>query len=178
MGKEAVETRLAREGDLPALWSLYGEAVRLMEGTAEDVGWKMGTHPSRGDLSDALREGGLLVATRGEGLVGSLVVGEATAEGYGRMPWKVEVPLSGASVVHLLVVSPRARGEGVARVLLDAAAALARSRGKRALRLDVFPNALHAAAVYRACGFADLGVHEIRYPDCDNTSFRLMERAL
>ena len=111
-------------------------------------------------------------------VLGAVIVDTAAPEGYAGVPWRVDAGPGEAGVIHLLAVSPRARGRGVARRLLDAAAELAAERGMRALRLDVFPNASHAARVYTSLGFVDLGLHTITYTTCDNTTFRLFEREL
>ena len=44
----------------------------------------------------------------------------------------------------------------------EAAAAEARRRGSRAVRLDAFDNNVAAVGLYRSCGFVDLGVLDIR----------------
>ena len=192
----AVRCRLGRAEDLDELMALYAAVVEQMAGTAEDVGWEMGSHPSREGVAAAIEAGSLLVAQRAhvggasadaegggavgadDALMGVLIVDGAQAAGYDAVPWSVQVPDERVGVIHLFAVAPWARGCGAARALLSAAADLARGRGCATLRLDVFPNAQHAAAVYRACGYTDLGIREIRYPTCENTRFRVMDLAL
>ena len=165
---------------------MYAEVTADMAGTPEDVGWEMGAHPSRAQLDRAVADRTLLIATPSDAadapepssVFGAVIVDTAAPEGYAGVPWRVDAGVGEAGVIHLLAVSPRARGRGVARRLLDAAAELAAERGMRALRLDVFPNASHAARVYTSLGFVDLGLHTITYTTCDNTTFRLFEREL
>ena len=176
-------TRLARPGELMDIEAMYAAAVELMAGSPEDVAWEMGSHPSRRQLQEAIAHGKLLVATRpapagGEELCGALILDELAAQGYDAVPWSIRVPPGQAAIIHLFVVAPAARGCGVARPLLAAAAQLARERGCKTLRLDVFPNATHAIEVYKACGYTDLGLHEIRYSTCANTTFRLLDLVL
>ena len=176
-------TRLARPGELAALEAMYAQAIEFMAGSPEDVAWEMGSHPSRQQLQEAIAHGKLLVATRpaasgGEEPCGALILDELAAQGYDAVPWSIRVPPGQAAVIHLFVVAPAARGCGVARPLLAAAAQLARERGRKTVRLDVFPNAAHAIEVYKACGYTDLGLHEIRYSTCANTTFRLLDLVL
>lgn len=182
----AVTTRLGREDDLDALMAMYAAVVGAMEGTAEDVGWVMGSHPSRAGLAEAIDAGTLIVATCGRedasaaqaGLAGALIVDGAQPSGYEDVRWSVEADAARVGVIHLFATAPWARGRGVARALLAAAAEHARQHGCVTLRLDVFPNAAHAIAVYGACGYTDLGLHTIVYPTCDNTAFRVMDTVL
>ena len=181
-----VAIRLGREDDLDALMAMYAAVVEHMEGTAEDVGWVMGSHPSRAGLAGAIGAGTLIVATcerhdapgAQTGVAGALIVDDAQPSGYEHVRWSVEADAQRVSVIHLFATAPWARGRGVARALLAAAAEHARQRGCVTLRLDVFPNAAHAIAVYGACGYTDLGLHTIVYPTCENTVFRVMDTVL
>ncbi|MEQ6249196.1 GNAT family N-acetyltransferase [Sulfitobacter sp. HNIBRBA3233] len=58
--------------------------------------------------------------------------------------------------MHHLYVVPQARGQGVARALIDASVALAREAGCRYMTVGTHPGNAPAAAVYRAMGFDDL----------------------
>jgi ribosomal protein S18 acetylase RimI-like enzyme len=70
------------------------------------------------------------------------------------------VPGQGDSVALWgMWVDPRARGQGLARALVEAVIAWARERGAPAIRLDVTDTerARPAAALYRSLGFAPTG---------------------
>ena len=162
-GSGRVVVAPAREEDLDDVWGLYGRIAREMEGTDHDVWWRLDFHPTRERLEEAASAGELLTA-RGVGgtLVGALVLDGRQGADYGRVPWTVPCGPDEVSVVHLLGVDPTARGMGVARALVEAAAAEARRRGSRAVRLDAFDNNVAAVGLYRSCGFVDLGVLDIR----------------
>ena len=193
-------TRLARPADLEGIWNLYAEVTNHMSGTPGDVGWELGSHPSAAQLERAISTDTLIIAEPSPDTApppdtasspdtapspdaapspaGAVIVDTLAPAGYGDIPWETRAEPGEYAVVHLLAVSPLARGLGLARVLLDASARLAADRGMRALRLDVFDTASHAIQVYRACGFRDLGLHELDYTTCDHTTFRIFERPL
>ena len=75
--------------------------------------------------------------------------------------WDVQCDDTEVNVLHLLGVSPAARGRGVGRAIIDKASAMAMERGVKSLRLDTFDNNAPAIALYRSCGFTDHGVYEI-----------------
>ena len=60
-----------------------------------------------------------------------------------------------------IFVAPHARGRGIGTALLAAAAAEAKSRGYRQIRLDVIDTNTRARALYLHLGFVDLHTHRM-----------------
>jgi ribosomal protein S18 acetylase RimI-like enzyme len=73
----------------------------------------------------------------------------------------------GSAVARLysLATRPEARGQGVGAALLEAAAAAARRRGSRALRLEVRTGNTAAIALYERDGFHQIGRYAQYYQD-------------
>ena len=132
-----------------------------MRGTPYDIWWDLEYHPSKGALIRALRAGNLFMLDDGLTALGAFILDDEQGADYDAIPWRVSCASGEVAVLHLLCVAPEARGRKVGRVLIAAAAAEARRRGARALRLDVFDNNEPAIELYRSCGFADLGVFDI-----------------
>ncbi|MGO0792910.1 ribosomal protein S18-alanine N-acetyltransferase [Herbaspirillum seropedicae] len=67
---------------------------------------------------------------------------------------------------HLLNISVAAahQHQGLGRLLLDRATALARQHGMHVMLLEVRESNLHAAKVYRHYGFAEIGRRKNYYP--------------
>lgn len=157
--------RHAQEADLPAIKAMYAAVVDGMRDTPLDVWWQMGSHPSREQMMAALGVDGLLIAVDDEApdapVLGACIVNGEQGADYGVVDWDVRCGDDEVAVVHLLGVSPEARGRGVGRALVEASAELAIRRGARTLRLDTFDNNTPAIRLYHACGFKDYGVHTI-----------------
>ncbi|MDM8163044.1 GNAT family N-acetyltransferase [Collinsella intestinalis] len=180
---------VAAERDLPAVERLYRAVIEEMHGTPHDVWWEFGVHPTREGLRASASRGELIVArdgapaTVGDGevppqeasLLGACVVDGAQDAGYRTAAWPLSVPDHEVAVLHLLAVAPEGRGRGVARRLVAAAARAARARGARVLRLDVFDNNAPAIALYRSCGFTDLGARAFAYDEGFTHGAHLME---
>jgi GNAT superfamily N-acetyltransferase len=62
-----------------------------------------------------------------------------------------------AAEIKRMYVAPAARRRGVARRLLTALEDAARARGYAVVRLDTGPRQPHAATLYRAAGYVDIG---------------------
>lgn len=180
---------VAAERDLPAIERLYRAAIEEMHGAPHDVWWEFGVHPTREGLRASASRGELIVArdgapaTVGDGavpqpeapLLGACVVDGAQDAGYRTAAWPTPAPDHEVAVLHLLAVAPEGRGRGVARRLVAAAARAARARGARVLRLDVFDNNAPAIALYRSCGFTDLGARAFAYDEGFTHGAHLME---
>ena len=82
------------------------------------------------------------------------------------------------SVIHALGVLPSHHGRGFARELVAAAKEIARSRGHRALRLDVLNGNIPAVRLYESEGFRFVSRVKLFYEDTGLTDFLLYEYAL
>lgn len=67
---------------------------------------------------------------------------------------------------HLLniTVRPDLQGRGLGRLLLDKVITLARDATMHSVLLEVRPSNEHALAVYRHCGFRQIGIRKNYYP--------------
>ena len=171
--------RTASVDELPQIEAMYADIVDAMQDTPLDVWWQMGSHPSHEMLLDAASNGNLLVAVDEESdkrdvadvgdsatetanpVLGACILNGVQGVDYGIIDWDVLCTDAEVNVLHLLGVSPAARGRGVGRAIIDRATAMATERGMKSLRLDTFDNNTPAIALYRSCGFTDHGVHEI-----------------
>jgi len=120
------------------------DAVLAIELTCYEFPW------SRGNFIDSMAAGhpAQLLSDAGGELLGYFVA------------------LDGPDEMHLLnlTVAPAAQGHGHAKYLLDALVAMSRSRGARQLWLEVRQSNERARAIYRHCGFADVGLRRRYYP--------------
>jgi GNAT superfamily N-acetyltransferase len=62
-----------------------------------------------------------------------------------------------AVYLHDLAVAPEVQGEGVGRLLVEQAGAVAKAWPSGALRLDAYDHAAGAGPFYDACGFREVG---------------------
>ncbi len=148
------------------LLALYAEVQAAVAGTDNDPQWVIGTHPSRVMLEEAAADGTLIVAREGGSdgrIAAAFVMNGAAAPGYEAVPWEVGAAPDEVAVIHLLAVRPVFRGRGLARLLMGAAADIARARGKRVIRLDTLVGNRGAQRTYERLGFACRGAHRLAY---------------
>ena len=177
--------RPATEADMPAVWALYSDACDAMLGTPYDCEWVMGVHPTREGLLASVWAGNLFVACEDDGavadddvslpLLGAYVLNDEQTSGYEHAAWPVDAAPEEVAVIHLLVTASHARGKGVARSMLAHAVGVARARGARVIRLDVFTNNTPALSLYSSAGFVDIGPHELLLSEGHHRTLNLME---
>ncbi len=162
-GRGGVSVGHALPHELASVEDLYRRASDAMRGTAADCAWEFGVHPTEEGLASSLWAGNLFCARLDGAVAGAFVLDNRPAAYYAGKPWRTDAEPAETAVLHLVTSDPELRGRGIARALVRAACAQARSRGCRVLRLDVFSNNAPAIALYRSEGFRHLGTFECDY---------------
>ena len=135
------------------------EIAALRSAVAEDMTDKHGYGPWSAPASQALvqrqlRATKVLVARRDEVIVGTVRLMQANQALF---DYRAFTPAATALYVIGLAVSPRARGQGVGRELMESAKAAARAWPAQALWLDTYEHAAGAGRFYVKCGFRKVG---------------------
>lgn len=101
-------------------------------------------------------------------------VEDSLAAGYRALVWVDEagcvqayyLAMKGVDEFHLLniTVAPALQGRGLARRMLDDLRGHAQACGRGQIWLEVRQSNQHARDVYRACGFAEVGLRRAYYP--------------
>jgi GNAT superfamily N-acetyltransferase len=110
--------------------------------------------PGKADVIRQLRASRVLVARRGDDIIGTVRLTQALPGAFDSQSF---TPVDTALYVLGLAVSPDARRQGVGRELMDVAKATARGWPAGALWLDAYQHVAGAGAFYEKCGFRALG---------------------
>lgn len=173
-----LDIRAARAGEFAAVRGFYHELIDMMEGSEFHPRWEKCVYPSDDFLRSSIERGELYIGLTGEETAAAMVINGEGAEGYAGAPWSVRAADGEFSVIHALCVLPSHHGRGFARELVAAAKEIARSRGHRALRLDVLNGNLPAVKLYESEGFRFVSRVKLFYEDTGLTDFLLYEYAL
>lgn len=150
--------RPAVMADLPAAAQLYDELTDSLAAGRNWPGWKKGIYPAWEDAEAAIQAGTLYLAVDASGrLAGSVNLSHQCEPGYETIAWQIDASCNELLVVHTLAVHPAFARRGVGRALMEFAEQLGRSRGIKALRLDVTDGNDPAIRLYERCGFVPLG---------------------
>ena len=200
-----IRVERACPGDFDCVWRFYADVCAAQAADEYSPDWHLGVYPSRADLEGHIADGDLYVAVdreRTTSSAGTGITSDATAVGHanhvdGESPilgamvltgredddylavvWHHKVAPEDVCVLHLLATHPDARGRGVAKALLSGMVEIARSRGKRAIHLDVVMGNLAASRLYEGFGFLSAGTARVHYDDIGDTDLWMYELPL
>lgn len=173
-----LKVRQAAPEDLPAVLDVYDGVIELFQAQTGNMGWRKGVYPTEADFQKAIRAGTLYVGELEGTLAAGMIVTQGTDASYSGAPWRVDAPDEKTAVIHTLGVSPAFAGRGLALEMVEGAAALARERGWRALRLDVLKENEPAHRLYRRAGFRYICTKKIFYESVGLADFLLYEYAV
>ena len=158
-----------------AILSLYADAIDALARDGIEIFWDLDHHPSRAFLRRAIEAGELFVALLDERVVGAFVMDTSQRPEYDEIAWRGHGAPEDVRVMHVLAVHSSVRGQGIGRVLLDAAKEHCRREGVRSLRLDALSCNAPACALYRREGFFALESRIIQIPDIGPHPFEIFE---
>ena len=170
--------RQAVQGDLQAVAELYDGIIELFQTQTGNNGWRKGVYPTEGDFRRAIQAGTLYVGELEGTLAAGMIVTQGTDKSYGDAPWRVKAADEETAVIHTLGVSPVFAGRGLALQMVEGAAALAREKGWKALRLDVLDVNEPAHRLYQRAGFVYIATKQIQYESTGLANFLLYEYAV
>jgi GNAT superfamily N-acetyltransferase len=140
---------LADAGALAALHNAVAEHLTRLHGRGH---WSMAA-TERGALN-SLRHAQVLLARDGTEIVGTLRL--AT-----KKPWSIDATcfssVNRPLYLTSMAVAPALQRQGIGRLLLEQARAMARAWSADALRLDAYDGDAGAGAFYAKCGFRQVG---------------------
>ena len=170
--------RLARKEEFEAIRDFYWELIDLMEDQKDTVAWQKGVYPADDFLANSIERGELYVLDREGRIVASVVVNSAWNEGYEGLPWSIDCSPEDALVPHALGVYPKVQGQGIGKIIVADVIELAKSKGKKTVRLDILHGNVGAEKLYTSMGFKYVATKEMFYEDTGWTEFHMYELML
>ena len=173
-----LKVRQAVPADMAAVLALYDGVIDLFQAQTGNTGWRRGVYPTETDFQKAIETSTLYLGELEGRLAAGMILTQGTDKTYGEPPWRVDAPDEETAVIHTLGVSPALSGRGLALQMIEGAAALARERGWKALRLDVLEDNVPAQRLYQRAGFVYIETKQIWYESTGLANFLLYEYAV
>ena len=154
--------------DLSRVREFYYDLIDRTPDMGKYAQWKKDIHPDDTDLERYLNDDAMYMFVddgrcaaektscgqqADEKIAGMMAVELMQDEEYHNISWQIEASDSEVAELHLLAVSPDYQKQGVGRHLIEEAQSIARSRGKKALRLDAIETNTPAQHMYESAGF-------------------------
>ncbi|MBQ3319810.1 MAG: GNAT family N-acetyltransferase [Spirochaetia bacterium] len=171
-----MELVLAR--DLSELREKYIEIIEKTPDISRHARWEYGKHPGDPLLQAYMDNDEMYLLMDGPEIAGVMAVTMYQGEDYHDIDWSRELEDDQVASVHILGVCPGHTGKHLGRRLVQEAIALAREKGKKALRLDTLDSNKPAQHMYESLGFCLRGKANRYAENTGWTGFLYYEYAL
>ncbi len=169
--------REAKPEGLNEIMAFYEMMCRELDGAAFLPNGNKGGFPSLKMVTESIKNSCLYVGEENGEIAAAYIMNNECDPAYDAVPRKVEADKEHASVLHALRVAPKYGGRGYAGRLVEHAAETARSKGRKAIRLDCLVENTIAHKLYLSHGFQIAGKTEIYYEDIgERRKFLMFER--
>lgn len=152
-----MEIRLCTEADIVSAGAFYDTVVKYLCEHVNYPKWTYKEYPSEDSVRRMTEAGCQYVCVEEGQIVGAFVFNEAPQGSYEKAAWKVPLERGEYMVCHALATAPQVQGKGIGRQMVEFCIQYAKSRGYRAVRLDVVPDNFPAKRLYEKCGFVYAG---------------------
>ena len=99
--------------------------------------WIYGLHPTDEMIEAYISEGSMYFAEENGDISAAVAVTSYQGEDYHPVQWKADAKDDEVAVIHLLCVSPKKQGKGLAKAVVKEVIQMARECQMKAVRLDV-----------------------------------------
>ena len=150
--------RKATEKDIPAIVRIY-DNIHDREAAGETTtGWLRDVYPVRRTAEDSVARGDMFVQEDDEGsIVGTAILNQIQVDVYAKGQWRYPAPDDEVMVIHTLVITGDAKGNGLGSEFLKYYEDYALKHGCRFLRLDTNARNKAARAFYKSHGYWEIG---------------------
>lgn len=151
------------KSDVDAVERIYKDIHKVNREGVNYTGWIEDEYPLRENAESAFENGTLYVYaddSEPENITASVILNKIQSEEYASIDWQYEAQDDKVFVVHILVVSPYARKQGIAKKLIDFAELLAKDSGCSLMRFDTSVLNIPAQNAYKKFGYREAGVFQ------------------
>lgn len=168
--------RKAELKDIDAVEQIYNDIHESEESGAQTIGWIRGVYPVRKTAEDALDRGDLFVQEDQGQIVGAGIINQTQVDVYALGEWKHDAKDAEVSVLHTLVISPKASGKGYGKAFIAFYENYAREHGCMELRIDTNARNVAARAMYKKLGYKEIGIVPTVFNGIPDVQLVLLEK--
>ena len=164
--------------DLKRIEEYYQDVVNNTENMYKYCRWIYGQHPTDEMIEDYIKSDSMYFSEEEGEIVAAVAVTLFQEESYHPVQWKVEGKDDEVAVLHLLCVNPGKQGCGLAKRIVKEIIDLAKSKNKKAVRLDALCCNTPAHRLYEGLGFVKCGTQNWYAGNTGYIDFYLYELVL
>lgn len=150
--------RKAVSSDIPAVEQIYNEIHTEEEAGRVVIGWIRSIYPTRKTAETALENGDLYVMEENGRIVAAGRLNKEQEPSYAQAHWEYSAKAEEVMVLHTLVVSPGAEGQGYGKSFVSFYESFALQHGCKYLRMDTNEKNARARRFYKKMGYKEVGI--------------------
>lgn len=162
------------ESHLTGVTDFYHKVIAFLETHINYPFWSS-EHPSDESIREAVIRGEQYVCMEDGKIIGAVLLSDNPDGDYEAGNWSRNLKEGEYLSVHVLAVSSDCYQSGVGSFMIGKCIALARSRGYKAVRLDIVPTNTPAERLYKKNGFVYAGTVDLKRPTAPIPLFDLYE---
>lgn len=139
--------------DLNSVAAFYDKVTSYLEEHINYPKWVRGEYPGIESIRNAVDEDVQYACIDGSKMVGAFILNDNPQGDYSVGKWRTNLKLGEYLVIHTLASDPEIYHKGIGKYMVEYCINLARTRGYKALRLDVVPSNIPARKLYERMGF-------------------------
>lgn len=150
--------RKATWSDLDAISSIYDAIHDHEEAGLSTTGWVRSIYPTRQTAEQSIRAEDMFVLEENGKVLAAARINQTQGEEYRKVAWSCAVKDRKVMVLHTLVVSPDAAGQGLGSRFVGFYEDYAARQGCPYLRMDTNERNTAARALYQKLGYTEVSI--------------------
>lgn len=164
--------------DLAAIAAIYDGIHTQEESGPRQVGWIRGIYPTEDTAGAAIEAGEMYVLEKNGAVVAAGKINKEQMPAYAEVNWQHEAADESVMVLHTLVVSPNAAGNGYGSEFVAEYEAMALQNNCPFLRIDTNAINNRARKMYRKLGYTEAGIIPCVFCGIPNVDLVCLEKKL
>ena len=170
--------RKATHKDISAIADIYEEIHTEEEAGRTTIGWIRGVYPTVKTAEASLLRDDLFMVEDSGAIVGAAIINQRQVDVYEGAAWEFPASDSEVMVLHTLVISPKAFGNGYGKAFVKFYEDYAMSQNCPYLRMDTNARNTRARAMYRKLGYREIGIVPCVFNGIEGVQLVLLEKKL
>jgi len=167
--------RQAEIRDYEAIAGFYKYVIEHTKEIEKYARWVYGQHPTDEMILDYIQQNAMYILEENGAILAAVAVTMSQPEDYHYIEWQQELKDDEVAVVHILCVNSDYQKKGIGRRMVEECFHLAKTAGKKAVRLDALESNTPAHRMYEAMGFELRGKQNLYAENTGWTNFLFFE---
>lgn len=139
--------------NLSSVAAFYDKVTSYLEKHINYPKWIHGEYPGIESARSAIEAGTQYACVDGSEVIGAFILNDNPQGNYSIGNWQTRLKQGEYLVIHALASDPEIYHKGIGRYMVEYCINSARTRGYKAIRLDVVPSNIPARKLYEHMGF-------------------------